>query len=133
MLFTTKTEYGLRAMVALARGDRSTPLPLSIISKQEKVSLAYLERIFSKLKADDLVTSTKGAGGGYALSRPASKINIFEIVEALEGPLAVFYCMATTNKTAMCSTKKCLTKKVWHELQKNVIKTLRGFTLSELV
>lgn len=132
MMFTTKTEYGMRAMVALAKVKGDKPMSLTQISKQEHISQAYLERLFAKLKADNLVNSSKGALGGYYLSRKPKEINVFEIVESLEGTLAVFYCMSAEGKM-VCSKGACLTKKVWLELQKNIIHTLRQFTLADLV
>lgn len=133
MMFTTRTEYGLKAMVKLAQNKKKKPLSLAQIAKEEHISQSYLEQIFSKLKANDLVLSVKGSEGGYALSRPPSKISVFEIVEALEGPLAVFYCMAGESNKIGCSLKGCLTRKVWDELQRNIIKTLRKFKLSDLI
>lgn len=136
-MFTTKTEYGLKAMAALAENSKANkkaqPVSLTEISKKEHISQSYLEHLFVKLKANDLVKSVKGVSGGYVLSRPAKEINIFEIVEALEGPLAVFYCMAGENNKVACSKNGCLTKKIWDELQKNIIKTLRKFTLANLI
>jgi Rrf2 family protein len=133
MMFTTKTEYGMRAMVALVKADKNNPLSLAQIAKEEHISQAYLERLFKKLKADDLVKSVSGAGGGYYLSRNPKSINMFEIVEALDGPLSVFYCMSSEQRKMVCTPAKCLTKQVWHELQKNVVHTLRSFTLADLV
>ncbi len=133
MMFTTKTEYGLKAMIRLAKIKDGKPISLAQIAKADHISQSYLEQIFSKLKANDLVSSVKGSDGGYILSRPASQINVFEIVEALEGPLAVFYCMAGESEKIGCSVKGCLTRKVWDELQKNIIKTLRKFKLSNLI
>jgi len=132
-MFTTKTEYGLKAMSILAGNKSRKPMSLAQIAKDGHISQSYLEQIFSKLKANDLVKSEKGTEGGYVLARAATKINIFEIVEALEGPLAVFYCMAQEQGKMICSAKSCLTRKVWDELQKNIIKTLRKFKLSDLI
>ncbi|HPW39483.1 MAG TPA: Rrf2 family transcriptional regulator [bacterium] len=133
MMFTTKTEYGMRAMVALAKNSQGRPLSLAEISRQEHISRPYLERLFAKLKADNLVKSSKGVGGGYLLARKPEKISVFEIVEALEGALAVFYCMSDSQRKMTCSPQKCMTKIVWHELQKNIIATLRKFTLKDLI
>ncbi|MEI6288068.1 MAG: Rrf2 family transcriptional regulator [bacterium] len=133
MMFTTKTEYGLRAMVMLAKNKDSQPLSLTQIAKATHISQAYLEQLFAKLKSNNLVKSSKGSTGGYVLYRPAKKINIFEIVEALDGPMAVFYCVSKESNKIACSVKGCLTKKVWEELQKNIIKTLRKFSLADLV
>lgn len=132
MMFTTKTEYGIRAMVALAGATVDSPMSLAHISRTEHISQSYLERLFKSLKADDLVKSTKGKSGGYWLSRTPRDINIFEIVEALEGPLSVFYCMTSDVKKIACTPGKCLTKTVWHEVQRGVIHTLRSFTLANL-
>jgi len=71
-----------------------------------------------------------------ATGNPAADVEvIFEIVEALDGPLSVFYCVGTDKKKfdCLCSPDKCLTQKVWHELQRSILKTLRGFTLADLV
>ena len=131
-MFTTKTEYGLRAMKALARNKGKQPLSLAQISRSEHISQSYLEQIFAKLKANDLVRSAKGVAGGYVLYRPAKNISMFEIIEALEGPLAVFYCMSKESNNIACKGD-CLTKKVWQELQNNIIKTLRKFKLADLI
>jgi len=133
MMFTTKTEYGLKALAALARSHGEKPLALSQIAKTEHISRAYLEQIFSKLKSNGLVKSTKGAEGGYILSRSAKKINLLEVIEALEGPLAVFYCMAREQSKAQCHSRHCLTRKVWDEVQRNIIRTLKKFKLSDLI
>ncbi len=134
MLFTTKTEYGMRAMVELAKkASQDQPLPVSQIARDQHLSQAYLERLFAKLKADGLIMSTKGSGGGYYLARPPKQINIFEIIEALDGPLMVFSCISEDENKLACSAKNCLTKQVWHELQKQIIHTLRQFTLKDLV
>ena len=133
MLFTTKTEYGMRAMVALAKNGKEDPLSLAQIAKIEHISQSYLERLFKKLKADGLVKSIKGASGGYVLTRKPKEINMFEIVEALEGSLAVFYCIGDNQRKMICSSQRCLTKRVWDQIQKNTIATLRKFTLADLV
>lgn len=122
----------MRAMVALARNKSKGSMSLSQIAQTEHISQAYLERLFARLRADDLVKSAKGVTGGYRLSRSAKKISIFEIVEALEGPLAVFYCISDKKNEITCTPGRCLTKKVWSELQKNMVRTLRKFTLADL-
>lgn len=133
MMFTTKTEYGMRAMVVLAKNKSRKPLSLAEISKLEHISQPYLERLFRKLKSDGLVKSIKGVNGGYVLARKPKDITMFEIVQCLEGVLAVFYCIGDNQSKISCPTSGCLTKKVWDELQKNIITTLRRFTLADLI
>lgn len=131
MLFTTKTEYGLKALVFLAKQKNNQPVSLTTVARATKISQSYLEQIFRRLKGDGIVVSVKGAEGGYLLARKPDKISIFEIVEALEGTIAVFYCMSQSQ--AFCSVGGCLTKKVWEELQNNIIKTLRKFKLKDII
>jgi Rrf2 family protein len=133
MLFTTKTEYGLRAMVALAKSKDSEPLSLSEISKKEHISQSYLEHLFAKLKADDLIVSVRGANGGYKLARTPKQISMFDIVEALEGALAIFQCNSGGGRISTCVPGKCLTRKIWQEVQAKTVGTLRKFTLNDLI
>ncbi|MFA5125127.1 MAG: Rrf2 family transcriptional regulator [Patescibacteria group bacterium] len=129
MLFTTKTEYGLKALVILAKNKSKALVSLAEISRQTGISLSYLEQIFAKLKRAKLIRSIKGAEGGYALTRPAKEIDLLSVIEALEGDLAIFYCMADGG----CSSRGCLTKKVWAEVQGGVVKILKKYKLSNLV
>lgn len=123
----------MRAMVVLAKNEGGEPLSLAQISRVEHISPSYLEHILAKLKADDLIKSVKGANGGYVLSRLPKRISVFEIVEALEGPLAFFYCMGDDQKKVVCVKEDCLTKRVWREVQNGIIKSLRKFSLADLI
>ena len=132
MLFTTKTEYGLKALAKLSDNRKIKPKSLAQIAKQEKLPKLYLEQLFRKLKAKGIVKSIKGADGGYVLARSAKRISLLEIIEALEGPLAVSYCLGDSAQLT-CSCQGCLTKKVWAKVQGNLVKTLKGFKLSDLI
>ena len=127
MKFSTKAEYGLRAMTSLAL---CYPEVKSIkdISIEEKISAKYLERLMNELRKEKLVKSYKGKSGGYTLSKSSNKIRVGEIIQTLEGPLDLRGC--NSNK---CSSKKCLSKKVWIELEKQMNKTLNKIKLSDLI
>lgn len=129
MLFTTKTEYGLKALAILAKSKEKKLVSLADISRQTGISLSYLEQLFAKLKRAKLIKSLKGAEGGYALARPAKEIALLSIIEALEGSVAVNYCMSE----GACSAKSCLTKRVWIEVQEDITKTLKKYKLSNLI
>jgi Rrf2 family protein len=92
---STKGRYGTRLMVNLALhyNIRKEPVVLENISKDEEVSLRYLEQIVILLKINKLVVSVRGAGGGYVLSRHPSKIKLMDILEALEGPICLVDCV----------------------------------------
>ena len=83
MIFTTKAEYGVRLLVELGRQGSGQPVSLKAIAEAEGLPLAYLERIVALLKKAALVESTRGAHGGYRLTRAAEAITMDEVVLAL--------------------------------------------------
>jgi Rrf2 family transcriptional regulator, cysteine metabolism repressor len=142
MLFSTKAEYGVRLMVELARhadgeGD-GRPVALSAVADAESLPLSYLEHLVAKLREAGLVTSVRGAHGGYKLARPAGRIDMLEIVQALEGPIAPMECFHIDREGKVsCSHEvdggdSCATKLLWTKVQGGVTKALSGTTLSEL-
>ena len=139
MLFSTKAEYGVRLMVELGRHGGSEPLSLSTVAEAERLPLSYLEHLVARLRNADLVTSTRGAHGGYRLARPASEITMVEVVEALEGQIAPMECFHETPEgKVLCShetdgDQACATKLLWTRVQGGVTRALAGTTLAELV
>ena len=92
MLFSTKAEYGVRLMVELGRQPGSQPVSLGSVAEAERLPLSYLEHLVAKLRKAGLVTSTRGAHGGYRLAKPAEEITMDAVVEALEGQIAPMEC-----------------------------------------
>ena len=139
MLFSTRAEYGVRLMVELGRQDDETPVSLGAVAEAENLPLSYLEHLVAKLRKADLVTSRRGAHGGYALARPAAKIEMLEVVQALEGPISPMECFHETPEgKVLCSHEAddhdaCATKLLWTRVQGGVSKALAGTTLAELV
>ena len=95
MIFSTKAEYGVRVMVELARRGGDQPVALTEVAEHEGLPLAYLEHLVARLRRADLVTSRRGAHGGYLLSRDPAQITMAEVVEALEGQIAPIECFST--------------------------------------
>lgn len=139
MLFSTKAEYGVRLMVELGRQPGSSPVSLNAIAEAERLPLSYLEHLVAKLRQAGLVTSTRGAHGGYSLAYPAGEITMLEVVEALEGPIAPMDCFhETPGGKVLCSheadtDRTCATKLLWTRVQGGVNRALAGTTLAELV
>ena len=131
MKFCTRSYYGLRAIIHLAKNYNKKPLPLAKIAKAEKISQAYLEHLFSRLKKADLVVSSKGVRGGYQLAKNPAKIAIFAVIEALEGPVSVFRCIDTKGKVS-CRVKCCPSVKVYQKVQKAMVASLKSMTLKDL-
>src|SRR3954451_11533510 len=140
MLFSTKAEYGVRLMVELGRvGPNSTPISLSTVAAAERLPLSYLEHLVAKLRKAALVSSPRGAHGGYRLAKPAEEITMDSVVEALEGQIAPMECFHETPEgKVLCSHEDdgdqlCSTKLLWTRVQGGVTKALAGTTLAELV
>ena len=139
MLFSTKAEYGVRLMVELGRQPGPEPVALSTVAEAERLPLSYLEHLVAKLREADLVTSTRGAHGGYQLARAPEQITMDEVVEALEGQIAPMECFHITPEgKVFCSHEAdtahaCATKLLWTRVQGGVNKALSGTTLADLV
>ena len=127
MKFSTKAEYGLRAMVVLAR-DYPYLKSIAEISFEENISAKYLEQIFIKLKKAAIVVSQKGKSGGYTLTREPRQITVGDIVEILEGKIEPTKCYS-----AECKNNQCASKKVWVKLSQEIKKTLDNIKLSDLI
>ena len=138
MLFTTKAEYGVRLLVQLGLRQDDRPISLKAIADQERLPLAYLERIAAHLKRAGFIESTRGAHGGYELSQPTEKITMDAVVIALEGSITPMECFdAESEGRVLCSHEgdghRCAAKLMWARVQQGVMTSLHRTTLRELV
>jgi Rrf2 family protein len=144
MLFSTKAEYGVRLMVELGRRarvddvDAGPPVALSAVAEAEILPLSYLEHLVAKLRQAALVTSVRGAHGGYRLARPAAEIEMLQVVQALEGPIAPMECFHDVREgRVLCSHETddsaCATRLLWTRVHGGITKALAGTTLADLV
>ena len=131
MKLSTKVRYGTRAMLDLAVHYSDEPVLLKDIAKRQEVSLKYLDRIFSSLRAAGLVKSLRGARGGFILNIPPSRITVNQILEALEGPLELVECVK--NKNFCHRVDSCVARDIWHEVGKSMEAVLKAKTLEDLV
>jgi Rrf2 family transcriptional regulator, cysteine metabolism repressor len=138
MMFSTRSEYGVRVMIQLARRRGTGPVPLTGIAQAEGLPLAYLEQLVSRLRKADLVSSTRGAHGGYELSRDPAEITMAEVVHALEGSLIPMQCFDELGGTrVLCNHvedgfENCATKVLWTRVQGGIARALEQTTLAEL-
>lgn len=128
MRFSTRAEYGLKAMVNLAKCYPAQK-NLITISKEENISEKYLERLVGELRKKKILVSTKGKNGGYTLSRRPQNIKVGEVIEIVEGPIAPMKCVE--NECAV--NCKCSSRTVWIKLGEQMRKTLYGIKLSDLI
>ncbi len=87
MRISALEEYGLRCLLALAQAGCDGQLSIAEIAEKEAISVPYASKILSTLRKTGLVRATRGRGGGFCIARPASEINLLEVLTALGGPL----------------------------------------------
>jgi len=130
MRLTTKGRYAVTAMLDLALHCHQGPISLAGISKRQEISLSYLEQLFSKLRQRELVSSVRGPGGGYRLSRPTAEIFVAEIVDAVNESIDATNC----GGTGSCQHGEvCLTHYLWCDLSDQIHDFLSGISLASLV
>ncbi len=134
MKLSTKSTYGLRAMVNIAMADDRRAISINEISKREGISGVYLEQLLNKLRREDLVKSVRGPSGGYTLSRRPGRITVGDIVKALEGTITPVDCAAGREgwKTTCQRKRTCVAKTVWAKLAKAIDDCLESVTLADL-
>jgi Rrf2 family transcriptional regulator, cysteine metabolism repressor len=136
--FSTRGEYGVRLMVELARHRGTGPVSLADISDHEDLPRPYLEQLVISLRTAGLVTSTRGAHGGYELSRAPQDIRMSQVVEALEGPISPMVCATDhaggpdTHLQACDRTSFCNVQSLWVKVREAVIGALDSMTLADL-
>lgn len=131
MKLSTKGRYATRAMFDVALHYHEATVVLRDIAERQQISMHYLEQLFVRLRAAGLVKSTRGAEGGFALTKPPSQIKLSEIVEALEGPIAPVGCV---NDPAVCErASSCAVRDMWVEMGTAMSQVLESVTLQDLV
>ncbi|MFT6389943.1 MAG: Rrf2 family iron-sulfur cluster assembly transcriptional regulator [Cellvibrionaceae bacterium] len=130
MRLTTKGRYAVTAMLDLAIHADKDPVSLADISKRQEISLSYLEQLFSKLRKSELVSSMRGPGGGYQLSRPLEAVFVAEIIDAVNESIDATSCNGKGN----CHQgEMCLTHHLWEDLSEQIHNFLNSISLADLV
>ena len=122
-------------MVQLGRHYGQGPASLAEIAAEEDLPRAYLEQLVMSLRDADLVRSTRGAHGGYEVSRHPSEIKMIEILRALEGPIAPMICATDDPEHAtICDrSARCTVNLLWVRVRDAIAGALDGMTLADLV
>lgn len=129
MQFSRATEYALLGLAHLAR-EPNNSASVSKIAQREKLSIYFLRNVFQKLKIAKLVQPHRGSG--YTLVKKPKQISLKNVLEAVEGPIAIHACLKQRNTKCMHS-KSCRIIKTWGRIQKNFINDLQTATLAELI
>jgi Rrf2 family protein len=124
-----KIDYGLRAMIYLASISSEAVVPFREIARQMLVPEDFLAKILKTLVDEGLVKSTRGPHGGYALAKPAAGISFLEVIEAVEGPIALNVCL---DEDGCGKAAACTMVGVWREGQERMLEVYRAATLASL-
>ena len=134
MKISTRTEYGLRVLITLARLREDQPcLSLTAIAKRERLPHAYLEQLVGDLRRAGLVSATRGQSGGYRLARPAAEIAMTDAVRALEGPLLEMPCAGADDLEHCDRPQPCSVHEVFQRVYESLSATLGATNLAEVV
>lgn len=129
MRLSTKSRYGLRAMITIARSWEQ-PVTSDAVAREQSLSKKYLDGILSILRGAGLLKSFKGHGGGYVLARPPWEMTARDVVHVLEEGLSLVPCM--DDPEACEKSGKCPTREMWRSLSAAMSDTLGKVTLAEL-
>lgn len=137
MKVSKKTEYGLRAMVAIAlMGGTKKPVALPAVAESEQIPEQFLDQIVAKLRRAGFLKSVRGVNGGYLLTRSPEDITVGSLVRLLEGSLSPMGCVAEDleDPGEFCVRfSGCHTRNVWLRVTNAITRALDGITLAEVM
>jgi Rrf2 family protein len=133
MKVSNKADYALHAMLYIASVNGKRLCTIDGIAEAENIPREYLAKILKELTQRGFLQSVKGIHGGYRLARPRNEINFLEILEAIEGPLALAFCnMADNDRIGSHRKGQCAATPFFDELRKKVVKDLSGMSLGKI-
>ena len=131
MKLSTRSRYGTRALLDLARHEGGNPVQLKEIAGRQEISLHYLEHIIAPLVGAGIIKSIRGARGGLQLTRQPKDVKLGEVIQLLEGVITPVDCI---GDPASCKRAElCVTRDVWCEMKKAIDATLDAVTLQDLL
>ena len=131
MKLSTRTRYGIRAILELAVKDGSGPLRVKTIAQSQDISAKYLEQLMSILKSAGFVRSIRGSKGGYMLAKAPNQIKLSDVFDCLEGPVTTVECVE--DKDFCARAADCVARQVWAQVQQAITNVLQSITLQDLV
>ena len=133
MKISTKGRYGLRILldIALYRvGDK--PRMIREIASNQEISEKYISRLIIELRKAGFVRSVRGVNGGYTLTRKPEDISVLDVLETMEGPVAIVDC--TNSSGEACRRKpQCPTQRMWAEINQKIRNAFAAYTLKDLL
>lgn len=130
MKLSTKTRYGVKAMLDLATNTNNSPISIKSIAERQKISESYLEQLFSCLRKAKLIKSIRGAQGGYILAKNPNEITVWDIMNILEGPIEISNCLDSDE----CNNiDYCATRLLWSKIKQSIDDVTKSITLQDML
>ena len=132
MKITTKCRYGVRVLLDLAtHASNMRPRMLKDIAKNQDISEKYLSLLAIELRRAGFISSVRGAGGGYKLARPPKMIMLIDILEVMDGPVAIVECLNSTDDCPR--SKRCSAQVLWSQINQQIRNVFAQYTLQDLL
>ncbi len=130
MKLSTKGRYGVKAMVDLAINSANGPVNIKSIAERQNISEYYLEQLFSQLRKANVISSIRGATGGYTLAKEPKDITVKEIIDVVEGPVGISNCIEGEN----CSNMDlCATRLLWLKISESINSVMENTSLEDII
>jgi len=131
MKLSTRTRYGVRALLDIAQHGSESPVLLKDTARRQEISKDYLEHILIPLKVAGLVRTSRGAQGGFVITKPPTQIRLYEVVQILEGKVALVECVDDPKAYPYSDT--CVPHALWQEITEAISQVLKSTTLQDLM
>lgn len=129
MQITKQADYAIRAVLHLTKLGPSERAATSQVAAEQRIPPSFLAKIISQLSIAGLLHTSRGARGGVTLARPASEISLLEVVEAIDGPIALNECV---NDVDACTFgQECPLRPVWCDAQDDLVSRLRSTNFAQ--
>ena len=131
MKISTKGRYGLRILIDLATHDPQKPRAIHDIAQSQQISEKYISRLVIDLRRARMIRSVRGFNGGFHLARSPKEITLLEVLEVMDGPLAIVGCVDKPEKCPRSGT--CGVQGIWSGLNEQIRSLMRGITLEDIL
>jgi FeS assembly SUF system regulator len=128
---TRETDYGIMLMTTLVQQKGAQAASATALAKLCRLPVPMVSKILKALAQADLLISQRGAHGGYTLARPAGAISVAEIIEALEGPIALTEC-SVDEPHACAYQSHCMVSEHWHHINHAIRTALQNISLQQM-
>lgn len=135
-MLSKKAKYALKALEYLAANEKQKPVPISEISKKQRIPLKFLQAILLELNRDGILTSKKGLNGGYYLRLTSREINLGHVIRLIDGPIALTPCVSYKyyQKCDECKDEEtCGLRSVMQEIREATNRILEKASLADIV